>query len=51
MYVDDCLADGDAADVKWIFFELEKRFMCKSADMVTDLITQDYLGRGDGHSY
>ena len=41
--MDDCFADGDAA-VKWIFFELEKRFMYKSADMVTDLITQDYLG-------
>ena len=30
--------------VKWIFFELEERFKCKSADMVTDLITQNYLG-------
>jgi hypothetical protein len=44
LYVDDCLADGDAADVEWIFFELEERFKCKSADMITDLITQDYLG-------
>ena len=43
LYVDDCLADGDAADVQWIFYELEERFKCKSADMVTDLITQDYL--------
>ena len=43
LYVDVCLADGDAADVKWIFFELEERFKCKSADMVTDLITQDYM--------
>ena len=44
LYVDDCLADGGAADVKWIFFELEESFKCKSADMITDLITQDYLG-------
>ena len=44
LYVDDCLADGDAADVEWIFFELEERFKCKSADIITDLITQDYLG-------
>ena len=43
IYIDDCLADGDAADVQWIFTELEKRFKCKSDDMVTDLITQDYL--------
>ena len=42
--MDDCLADGDAADVEWIFFELEERFKCKSADMATDLLTQDYLG-------
>jgi hypothetical protein len=44
LYVDDCLADGDAADVEWIFTELEERFKCKSADMVTDLLTQDCLG-------
>ena len=25
IYVDGCLADGDAADVEWIFFELEER--------------------------
>ena len=37
-------ADGDAADVQWIFTALEERFKCKSAYMVTDLITQDYLG-------
>ena len=24
LYVADCLADGDAADVQWIFTELEK---------------------------
>ena len=42
--MDDCLADGDAAGVEWIFTELEERFKCKSADMVTDLLTQDYLG-------
>ena len=29
--MDGCLADGDAADV---FFELEKGFMCKNAEMV-----------------
>ena len=44
LYVDDCLAHGDAADVQWIFTELEKRFKCKSEDMITDIITQDYLG-------
>ena len=44
LYVDDCLADGNAADVQWIFFELEERFKCKSADMVTDLIAQNCLG-------
>ena len=27
--------------VKWIFFEVEERFKCKSAGMVTNLITQD----------
>ena len=53
LYVDDCLTDGDAAEVQWIFTELEKRFKCKSEDMITDLITQDYLGmviriEGDG---
>ena len=44
LYVDDCLPDGDAADVQWIFTELEKRFRCTRDDMVTDLITQGYLG-------
>ena len=43
LYVNDCLDDGDAADVQWICTELEERFKCKSADMITDLITQDYL--------
>ena len=42
--MDDCLADGDAADVEWFFFKLEERSKCKSADMITDLITQDYPG-------
>ena len=44
LYVDDCLADGDADDVKWIFDELEKTFKCKSPDMISDLAAQDYLG-------
>ena len=44
LYVDDCLADGDADDVKWIFDELEKKFKCKSPDMISDLTAQDYLG-------
>ena len=43
LYVDDCLAEaGD--DFKWTFFELEERVKCKSEDIVTDLITQNYLG-------
>ena len=42
--VDDCLTDGNAADMEWIFKKLEKWFKCKSANMVTDLLTQDYLG-------
>ena len=51
--MDDCLADGDAAGVQWIFHELEERLKCKSAAMITDLITQGYLGmvirvEGDG---
>ena len=37
-------ADGDAADVQWILHELEERFKCKSADMITNPITQDHLG-------
>ena len=38
------LADGDAADLQWIFTELKKGFKCKSEDMGTDLVTRDYLG-------
>lgn len=44
LYVDDYLADVDAADVKWAFDELEKKFKCKSPGMISDLTAQDYLG-------
>ena len=41
--MDDCLTDGDAADVEWILTKLEERFKCKSDAMFTNLLTQDYL--------
>ena len=44
LYVDDVLADGEPADVEWIFSLLAERFDCKDADYITPGTPQDYLG-------
>ena len=46
LFVDDSdvLADGEQADVEWIFDLLATRFECKDADYITPDTPQDYLG-------
>ena len=44
LFVDDVLADGEQADVEWIFDLLATRFECKDADYITPDTPQDYLG-------
>jgi hypothetical protein len=44
LYVDDVMADGEPADVEWIFELLAERFLCKDADYITADSPQDYLG-------
>jgi hypothetical protein len=44
LYVDDVMADGEPADVDWVFELLAERFQCKDADYITAGTPQDYLG-------
>ena len=44
------MADGEPADVEWIFELLAERFLCKDADYITADSPQDYLG-SHGHRH
>ena len=44
LYVDDCLADGDEHQIRWIFDELDARFKCKGPDWLSPTTPVDFIG-------
>ena len=44
LYVDDCLADGDEHQIRWIFDELDNRFKCKGPDWLSPTTPVDFIG-------